>query len=89
MTHTRRTLLKRGLLAGAALGLAGRVPLGVEEIATVEPAFVPFAEGTFIKGGGICAPLSPIYDIPGFPTSTQPIREALPSFQVVRGTSFE
>lgn len=38
-----------------------------------------------VASGGLCAPLTPIYDLPGVETSARPVRDALASFQAVRG----
>lgn len=35
--------------------------------------------------GGLCAPLTPLYDIPDFAVTDRPVRDALPSFQAERG----
>jgi hypothetical protein len=35
--------------------------------------------------GGICAPPTPFYDLPGFGTTARPVRDFLPSFQADRG----
>jgi hypothetical protein len=39
----------------------------------------------FQASGGICAPPTPFYDVPGFATRARPVRDALPSFQADRG----
>lgn len=52
----------------------------------VGPVDVPvvYGEGqSLIMAGGLCAPLSPIYDIPSF-QSERPIKDALPSFSASR-----
>lgn len=38
-----------------------------------------------VASGGLCAPLEPIYDLPGVETTARPVRDALPSFQANRG----
>jgi hypothetical protein len=38
-----------------------------------------------VAAGGLCAPLTPIYELPGVETSVRPVRDALASFQAVRG----
>jgi hypothetical protein len=38
-----------------------------------------------VAAGGLCAPLTPIYDLPGIETAVRPVRDGLPSFQAVRG----
>lgn len=35
--------------------------------------------------GGLCAPLTPLYDIPDFAVTDRPVRDALPSFMAERG----
>jgi hypothetical protein len=35
--------------------------------------------------GGLCAPLTPFYDIPDFAVTDRPVRDALPSFMAERG----
>ena len=44
---------------------------------------VSFGLETLRASGGLCAPLTPIYDLPTFERS--PIRDALPTFTAVRG----
>lgn len=39
----------------------------------------------FQAAGGICAPPTPFYDVPGFASRARPVRDALPSFNAVRG----
>lgn len=38
-----------------------------------------------IASGGLCAPLTPLYDIPDLAVTDRPVRDALPSFQAERG----
>ena len=38
-----------------------------------------------MAAGGICAPPTPFYDLPGFGTTARPVRDFLPSFQADRG----
>ena len=38
-----------------------------------------------VASGGLCAPLTPLYDIPNFAVNDRPVRDALPSFQAERG----
>jgi hypothetical protein len=38
-----------------------------------------------VAAGGLCAPLTPIYDIPNFAVQDRPVRDALVSFNAVRG----
>jgi hypothetical protein len=40
---------------------------------------------SLVAAGGLCAPLTPIYDLPGVETAVRPVRDGLPSFQAVRG----
>ena len=44
-------------------------------------------EGTraLVASGGLCAPLTPLYDIPDLAVNDRPVRDALPSFQAERG----
>lgn len=39
---------------------------------------------SIVSGGGLCAPLTPYYDIPG-PSWGFPLKDALPSFTAERG----
>lgn len=45
----------------------------------------PAALEPLVASGGLCAPLTPFYDIPDFAVRDRPVRDALPSFQAVRG----
>jgi hypothetical protein len=38
-----------------------------------------------VASGGLCAPLTPLYDIPDLASTDRPVRDALPSFQAERG----
>jgi len=38
-----------------------------------------------VASGGLCAPLTPFYDIPDFAVLDRPVRDALPSFMAERG----
>jgi hypothetical protein len=38
-----------------------------------------------VASGGLCAPLTPFYDIPDFAVTDRPVRDALPSFMAERG----
>lgn len=38
-----------------------------------------------VASGGLCAPLTPLYDIPNLAVTDRPVRDALPSFQAERG----
>jgi hypothetical protein len=40
---------------------------------------------SLVASGGLCAPLTPLYEIPDFAVTDRPVREALPSFQAERG----
>lgn len=40
---------------------------------------------TLVASGGLCAPLTPLYDIPDLAVMDRPVRDALPSFQADRG----
>ena len=39
----------------------------------------------FLAAGGICAPPTPFYDVPGFASRARPVRGALPSYNAARG----
>lgn len=39
----------------------------------------------FMASGGICAPPTPFYDVPGFASRARPVRDALPSYNAMRG----
>lgn len=43
------------------------------------------AREVIMASGGICAPPTPFYDLPGFGTTARPVRDFLPSFQADRG----
>ena len=55
-----------------------------EKIANVVPDGVPGVFG-LVASGGLCAPLTPFYDMPNFASQARPVRDALPSFQADRG----
>lgn len=55
-----------------------------EKIAAVVPDGVPGMYG-LVASGGLCAPLTPFYDMPNFASQARPVRDALPSFQADRG----
>ena len=55
-----------------------------EKIASVIPDGVPGVFG-LVASGGLCAPLTPFYDMPNFASQARPVRDALPSFQADRG----
>lgn len=38
-----------------------------------------------VASGGLCAPLTPFYDIPDLASNDRPVRDALPSFRAERG----
>lgn len=38
-----------------------------------------------VASGGLCAPLTPLYDIPDLAVNDRPVRDSLPSFQADRG----
>jgi hypothetical protein len=38
-----------------------------------------------VASGGLCAPLTPFYNIPDFATTDRPVRDSLPSFRAERG----
>jgi hypothetical protein len=40
---------------------------------------------SLVASGGLCAPLTPFYDIPDFAVTDRPVRDALPSFMAERG----
>lgn len=42
-------------------------------------------EQALVASGGLCAPVTPIYDLPVISVADRPVRDALPSFQAVRG----
>lgn len=43
------------------------------------------ASRVLVASGGLCAPLTPLYDIPDLAVNDRPVRDALPSFQAERG----
>jgi hypothetical protein len=50
-------------------------------------AVIPFGMSTeaLVASGGLCAPLTPIYDLPQIATEARPVRDNLPAFQAARG----
>ena len=78
----RSTFLRIG--TGTVLGLAyGRMPTVPPQEVAADVA-LEFWPHSMTVSGGLCAPLSPVYEIVNFPTTERPVREALRSFQVVR-----
>lgn len=43
------------------------------------------SQQALVASGGLCAPLTPLYDIPDFAVTDRPVRDSLPSFQAERG----
>lgn len=43
------------------------------------------AQRALVASGGLCAPLTPLYDIPDFAVTNRPVRDSLPSFRAERG----
>lgn len=43
------------------------------------------AQQALVASGGLCAPLTPFYDIPDLAVNDRPVRDALPSFRAERG----
>jgi hypothetical protein len=54
-----------------------------EKIRAVVPAGMDY--DALVASGGLCAPLTPIYDLPQIATEARPLRDALPAFQAARG----
>jgi hypothetical protein len=63
--------------------------LNMDKINAVLPGGTPnpgaISPETLVASGALCAPLTPIYDLPGVETAVRPVRDALPSFQANRG----
>ena len=85
---------RRGFLAGTVglfVGLRhGKLPAPEAEL----PVMVEVSEsalegidwipsGSLVSAGGLCAPLTPFYDLPGF-SSARPIAEVIPIFKAER-----
>ena len=82
--QTRRSLIKRGLGLGAFLWLGKSLP--APEATPIPPA-VP--SGSLVASGGLCAPLTPIYEMPAHMMDQirwVPVKDALPSFQAKRSS---
>lgn len=43
-------------------------------------------EELIVAAGGLCTPVSPVYTLHAIPVSQRPVREALPGFEVRRGS---
>lgn len=41
--------------------------------------------GDLVASGGLCSPISPIYNVPALGVSGRPVRDSLPTFQAVSG----
>jgi hypothetical protein len=52
--------------------------LNAEKIQAVAPQ-------ALVASGANCAPLTPIYELPGVETAVRPVRDSIPSFQATRG----
>jgi len=82
----RSTFIKRSAALLGGLAVARRLPAGDAVAATETPEVLtvaPALERSFVANGGLCAPLTPYYDLP--PLSARPIIDALPSFTAARG----
>lgn len=87
----RGTFLKRVGLVLGGVAVGRHIPLETptppalsyeaEILADSPIAYWPMGEN-LIASGGLCAPLSPIYDMPSFASS---VRDALPMFTASRG----
>lgn len=84
--------MRRRAFIGGAVGLfaglyVGRLP---NELLAPEPSvaleFWPHGS-SLTASGGLCAPVSPIYEIATFPIGTRPVREALPEFRIISGNA--
>lgn len=54
-----------------------------DKIRAVVPAGMDLE--TLLASGGLCAPLTPLYDLPQISTEDRPVRDGLPAFQADRG----
>lgn len=59
----------------------------LEKIRAVSSAFLgqPSELEVFMAAGGICAPPTPFYEVPGFAVTDRPVRNGLPSYNAARG----
>jgi len=58
----------------------------VEKIRSIgNPYLGNEGQRALVASGGLCAPLTPLYDIPDLAVTDRPVRDALPSFQAERG----
>lgn len=79
----------KGVIGALAFGRFGKLTAEPAAAAVGGPAYAIFPNGTFIvSGGGLCAPLTPIYEFPDWSPSARPVRDALPSFEAERGGIF-
>jgi len=56
-----------------------------EKIMASNPILGMMPKDALVAAGGLCAPLTPFYDLPQFATTDRPVRDALPSYQATRG----
>jgi len=49
------------------------------------PFLGPEGQQALVASGGLCAPLTPFYDIPDLAVNDRPVRDSLPSFRAERG----
>lgn len=83
---------RRGFLAatvGLFAGLRhGKFPAAAPETVVLDAAEAAWPS-TIVSAGGLCAPLTPIYDLPVIPfAGPSPLKDALPGFRVERAVVF-
>jgi len=73
------------------LRLTGNFPEDARKIRNVIPETVSWGDygkgnpQALVASGGLCAPLTPIYTMPNFATTAEPVWDSLPKFQADRG----
>lgn len=92
-THHRDGTEERILVASAALRFPEERTLhakdadgNTEKIRKLgNPYLGAESRQALVASGGICAPPTPFYDVPGVGVTSRPVRDSLPSFQAERG----
>lgn len=87
----RGSFLKRalGVILGAKLagslppGGPAATPVGIADYGVIRDTLA--SRHSLTASGGLCAPLTPYYDLPTITTAGSPVRDALPRFTAQRG----